>query len=173
MILMKFGGSTIGNSMRIRQGGNIIAYRLSQNPVVVVSALKGVTDSLESILHAPALRKSIVQKIIDFHRQLAQELEISCPMLNEYLQQFTNFVDDNLTDSEFSVSQKDHLLSFGERFSTSILACFLNTLDIPAKEIFSDQLGFITNDKFGEAEILPEGIIQIRANLLKVEGLPV
>ena len=52
MIVMKFGGSSIGRAERILAVAEIVRERLDRSPVVVVSALGGVTDLLESAVEA-------------------------------------------------------------------------------------------------------------------------
>ena len=48
-VLMKFGGSSISDDEKIKQVANLIAKYYNQGvlPVVVVSAIEGVTNSLE------------------------------------------------------------------------------------------------------------------------------
>jgi aspartate kinase len=46
VIVMKFGGTSVADASRIRAVAEIVAARLSRRPVVVVSALAGVTDLL-------------------------------------------------------------------------------------------------------------------------------
>ena len=46
MIVMKFGGTSVADAERIRAAGEIVAARRERRPVVVVSALAGVTDLL-------------------------------------------------------------------------------------------------------------------------------
>ena len=46
MIVMKFGGTSVGSPERIRGVAARVRERLDREPVVVVSALSGVTDLL-------------------------------------------------------------------------------------------------------------------------------
>ena len=46
MIVMKFGGSSVKNAERISNVASIVKSRLSQKPIIVVSALGGITDLL-------------------------------------------------------------------------------------------------------------------------------
>ena len=46
MIVCKFGGTSVGDAAAILRLVEIIRGRLSERPVVVVSALAGVTDAL-------------------------------------------------------------------------------------------------------------------------------
>ena len=46
MIVMKFGGTSVADAARILAAAEIVRSRLARRPVVVVSALAGVTDLL-------------------------------------------------------------------------------------------------------------------------------
>ena len=45
MIVIKFGGTSVGDAAAITRAGQIVEDRLGQHPVVVVSALAGVTNA--------------------------------------------------------------------------------------------------------------------------------
>ena len=46
MIVMKFGGTSLANAGRINNVYEIVKTRLHKKPIVVVSAVSGVTDLL-------------------------------------------------------------------------------------------------------------------------------
>src|SRR3989338_4143766 len=46
MIVMKFGGTSVGDAKIIKEVAEIIKSKLSQKPVIVVSAVKTVTNLL-------------------------------------------------------------------------------------------------------------------------------
>jgi len=46
MIVMKFGGTSVGDATAIRRTAETVRGRLSRGPVVVVSALSGTTNAL-------------------------------------------------------------------------------------------------------------------------------
>jgi len=46
MIVMKFGGTSLAGAAQIRQVGGIVKRFARSRPVVVVSAMAGVTDEL-------------------------------------------------------------------------------------------------------------------------------
>ncbi len=50
MIIMKFGGTSVKNEKAMRNVAHIIKSNLSKQPVIVVSALSGITDMLEKSL---------------------------------------------------------------------------------------------------------------------------
>src|SRR5271167_4512345 len=54
MIVMKFGGTSVEDDAAIRRVADIVLSRVEERPVVVVSALAGVTDSLLAMSRAAA-----------------------------------------------------------------------------------------------------------------------
>ena len=46
MIVMKFGGTSVQDATAIRRVASIVTLRLAEQPLVVVSAMGGVTDKL-------------------------------------------------------------------------------------------------------------------------------
>jgi hypothetical protein len=54
MIVMKFGGTSVENDTAINRVADIVLGRLDERPVVVVSAIAGVTDALPAMSGAAA-----------------------------------------------------------------------------------------------------------------------
>ena len=52
MIVMKFGGTSVGSDEAIRRVASIVASRRDRKPVVVVSAMGKTTDALLDIARA-------------------------------------------------------------------------------------------------------------------------
>ncbi|HYN40233.1 MAG TPA: hypothetical protein VE129_00530, partial [Thermoanaerobaculia bacterium] len=52
MLVMKFGGTSVGTGERIAGVAELVASRLSEEPFVVVSAMGGVTDALLTLSRA-------------------------------------------------------------------------------------------------------------------------
>src|SRR5437764_4333261 len=52
MIVIKFGGTSVGDSQRVANAIDIVADRQGQFPIVVVSALAGVTNELVAATEA-------------------------------------------------------------------------------------------------------------------------
>ena len=46
MIIVKFGGTSVGDAGAIRRAAEIVRGRMSRTPIVVVSAMAGVTNEL-------------------------------------------------------------------------------------------------------------------------------
>ena len=49
MIVMKFGGTSVGDAQRMRSSAAIVFERRDRLPIVIVSALGGVTDTLLAV----------------------------------------------------------------------------------------------------------------------------
>ena len=54
MIVMKFGGTSVQDATAIRRVASIVGSRLAEQPLVVVSAMGGVTDKLVQVAEAAA-----------------------------------------------------------------------------------------------------------------------
>ena len=87
MIVMKFGGTSVANFEAITRTIFIIAGKLDQKPVVVVSALSKVTDMLYKISDAAASgdveqTKDLLAQLRKRHVDLTEEL-LSQSMLKD------------------------------------------------------------------------------------------
>ena len=70
MIVMKFGGTSVEDSAAIERAADIVLGRMEQRPVVVVSALAGVTDSLLAMAKAAA--SGLLPQAVESLRQVRQ-----------------------------------------------------------------------------------------------------
>src|SRR5262249_49078688 len=81
LIVMKFGGTSVGSAERIRQAANIVHQhaRRGDEVVVVVSALSKVTDLIIKILNSARLGKAAeteegLEQLRLRHQQVLEEL---------------------------------------------------------------------------------------------------
>src|SRR5579862_512315 len=79
VVIMKFGGTSVEDAAAIRRLIGIVRSRLDSRPVIVVSALAGVTDQLLEAGNAAAsghlgAALAIVRDIYVRHEQLADSL---------------------------------------------------------------------------------------------------
>ena len=75
MIIMKFGGSSIKDAAAMQKAAAIVSNQIDKNPIVVLSALGGVTDKLIDALNFAAEQQiEQAQAIIDQLEQRHQEL---------------------------------------------------------------------------------------------------
>ena len=54
MIVVKFGGTSVGDAEAIERAAEIVEGRLDTQPIVVVSALGGATNALLAVGEQPA-----------------------------------------------------------------------------------------------------------------------
>jgi aspartate kinase len=129
---MKFGGTSVGDASAIDRVSKIVHARLVKQPVVVVSAMARVTDTLQTMGNAAvsgdldsALELS--QKLRDRHHATATELmppaqyEQLCPQLDEAFVQLSDLLRGIAGVHELSPRTTDFLLSFGERLSSMVV----------------------------------------------------
>src|SRR5262249_9595721 len=74
VIVMKFGGTSVGSAERMRGVAARVRERLSKRPVLVVSALGGVTDLLvrgaRFALHRDPARETVLKDVVGRHEEV-------------------------------------------------------------------------------------------------------
>jgi aspartate kinase len=143
---MKFGGTSVKNTAAFKNAASIIKENLKQKPIVVLSAMAGVTNILEkSVQNAVNQQKDAVSLAIKqlsaIHKETADELFSGHPKQHE---QLTSIINDEIEKLEallsaagtikIESSELSHaVLSIGEIISSSMLTALLQTLSIPAQ----------------------------------------
>ena len=162
MIVLKFGGTSVGGAESLSFVKEIVQRNYSQKKkqVVVVSALGGITNSLVDMSHLAASGNEnyvdLFNEIEQRHLQLCNEI---IPLVNRsatltQTKVLLNDLEDILRGlflvGELSPRSSDLVLSLGERLSSAIIAAFLSE-DIP-KTILCDAREYIkTDEQFGNA----------------------
>lgn len=158
MIVLKFGGTSVSTKNSIETICKIVKKEKTKNPVVVVSALSGVTDLLLSIPLASAKkRKHILQTIKETHIQLITQL-----FTKQHTEHMSNYFTNVLKEleklrNEYTMNDPemlDRMASFGEILSSHIITHALHTHAIRAKQVIASKL-IVTDDHFGKAEYFP------------------
>ncbi len=161
MIVMKFGGTSVGSAESITALAGIVAAAAKdgKRPFVVVSAVSGVTDlllaSARKALERGASVKSIMADIEDRHNALAAKLGIPENVFLEELAELEHVLFGISLVRELTPRTSDYVASFGERMSSKIVAAFARKLGLDVRAFNAYDLGMVTNDSFGSAEILP------------------
>ena len=172
MIIMKFGGTSLGTAEAIQNIFHIVHARVDKNPVLVVSAHAGVTDSLVEIARAASGGDADVSTIEDLHHGLLDGLDLPVDLLDEQLGEMADLVRGMKLVSEASPRVRDLLLSFGERCSVRVLAAYFNQQGLSAQAIDAFDVGLRTDSNFGRARpVADDG--RIAENINKVEGIPI
>jgi len=166
MRVLKFGGSSVGSPEAIQQVANIISdKRAEDNIAVVVSAFKGVTDSLDKAIEMASegdeAYLEILTKLEKRHNSVIKEL-VSIHNQSHTLAQFKmmfNELDDILhgvsLTRELTERTRDFVLGFGERFSAFIISEYLSDSGSPAGYLDARDV-IKTNQEFGAARVLFE-----------------
>lgn len=157
MKVLKFGGSSVANSERIREVKKIILSE-SIPVVVVVSAFRGVTDTLKSLSesaasHDPGYRarlEDLINKHIAISNELlsGEKLDSTLSRVREIFNELSETLNGLFLLRELSRFSLDKALSAGERASSTIISAFFEP------SVLVDAREFIrTDDNFGNANV--------------------
>ena len=160
-LVMKFGGTSVADASAFDNVSSIVRERITSRPIVVVSAMSGMTDAL--------IRSFEIAQAGDPDAALASLLEI----LERHEAVATSMLD-NEGEKEFIIrlrtaerdiaellrkvkgnsaprpSQRDELLSFGERLSSCLLSFVLRQCGVDATNVDARQI-ILTDDHHGAA----------------------
>lgn len=155
MIVLKFGGTSVGNVANIKKVSNIV-NTYSQQKIVVLSAVAGTTNILENI------NKFLVEAKFEKVIKLVNDLELS----------YQNLIDDLFTTEYFHLQASTFIrnkfdflrsltknnkqnekiiLAQGEIISTNLFQFFQSELGIDSKLISA--LDFMSIDENGEPNL--------------------
>jgi aspartate kinase len=137
MIVMKFGGTSVGDTRAIERVASIVTERLTQKPVIVVSAMAKVTDQLLTMAKAAgsgdrktALRLS--RELRERHYNTAGEL-LETALFTEFhsdLGDDFESLDELLRGisavGELTPRTTDHVAAYGEMLSSKLVAAALS-----------------------------------------------
>ncbi|MBI2142876.1 aspartate kinase [Candidatus Woesearchaeota archaeon] len=172
VIVMKFGGTSVGSAESIRQVVEIV--KASQgSPFVVVSALSGVTDlllaSARKALGRSFSANEAIRVIGDRHGAVIGALGLEAGIISEDLAELEQVLFGISLIRELTPRTTDYVASFGERMSSKIVAAFAKNAGLNAQAFNAYDLGVVTDENFGNAEILPGTYEAIAA---AVKGIP-
>ncbi len=174
MVVMKFGGSSVAEPAGVRRVKDIVKGRLKERPVVVVSAFRGVTDDLLDLARkAVAGRKPSVGALKDRHAQAAAGLGVEFGPLEPLFDELNDLLKGISLLKELTPRTLDYAASFGERFSSRLIAAAFSKGGLPARAWDAFDAGLTTDDRFGSATPRPEADAAIRGIFGKFEGVPV
>jgi len=174
MIVMKFGGTSVGGADEIRNVAEIIKSNLGRKPIVVVSAVKKITDKLIELanLAKEGNGDETFSTIKSIHYGILERLSLEKKLLDSdfnELQKAVKSVNGKMLDAK----TLDLFQSFGERMSSKIVAAQLSKNNMEAQAFNAFDLGLITNSDFGNAEPLEEAYNNLDKNITKLNVVPV
>ena len=164
MIVLKFGGTSVGTPERIESIARIIkVFYLKKKirPVIVVSAFGGVTDLLIQIGYLAAAGnesylsdlESLKTRIVTTYETLLKKIDHQFKIdIEEYFDNISQLLQGVFMLGELSPRSLDLLQSFGERSSAYIIAEYFKQQKIKADYI--DARKWINTDSnFGKAQV--------------------
>lgn len=174
MIVMKFGGTSVGSADSIRAVSDIVKSQISRKPVVVVSAITKVTDALIKLANECAEGKGeeTLNSIKKIHQSVMQQLGISNSMLDDDLNQLSSLAAES-KGRKVDAKLMDLFQSFGERMSSKIVSGQLSKTGVKSKAFNSWELGLVTDCNFGDAEPLKIAYSNLKKSIAKLEIVPV
>jgi len=166
---MKFGGSSLADAGRIRRVAELVrrAGREpgAETPVVVVSAMGGVTDRLFALarvaLGGRSAQGAALEQVEELRRHHEQALAEICgeardvsgdvlSRLDAYFAELRDIVIGVSLLGELSPRSLDAIASYGEKLSTLLSAAALRVLGTPAAAISAEEV-VVTDATFGSA----------------------
>jgi aspartate kinase len=164
MITMKFGGTSVGDIQRLQEVVTIVRTHLPRNPVVVASAMGGVTNTLLETAQLAVQRdtpgvETNIRALREKHFRIVDALVRNAGRRKELSEGHSRMFDElsNLLHGvgllkELSVRSLDAIASFGEILSCMQIAAILNDGGIAAEFVDSRRL-VRTDARFGEAAV--------------------
>jgi len=156
--VLKFGGSSVGSAEMILKVKKIVEAE-NNKCIVVVSAIKGVTDQLLKLSNMAVKRNEIykneLEDLINNHINILRNTindenkrEVTIIKVKNIFSDLENILYGVFLLKEFSKKTLDYILSFGERLSATILSQVIENAEyIDAREIIK------TDNNFGNAKV--------------------
>lgn len=178
MIVLKFGGTSVGDAEAIARTANIVASRMDKGAIVVVSALAGVTNALIAIAEQASKGHLIgairaVESLRERHLQQAELLlgagpdcaEV-CAELSAMIDELAHLAEALATLGDLTPRSLDAISAYGEKMSSLLCVAAFKTRGVPAVHVDSCEV-MITDDAFTRAEPQPDEIaVTCRAIIL-------
>jgi len=160
-LVMKFGGTSVGDSKAIARVAEIVRGRLPQRPVVVVSAMARVTDQLLQMARAAGAGDrttalTLARELRERHYNTAGELLGTALFtefhsdLGEEFEELEELVRGIAAVGELTPRTTDLVASFGEVLSSKLVTAALSAHDIPASLVDSRDC-IVTDETFTRA----------------------
>ncbi len=180
IVVMKFGGTSVQDAVAITRSIDIVRERRERgfSPVVVVSAMSGVTnqllDAAKSAVNndlAKAIR--IAGQLKERHLEAAAELVgrkivLVIHLLDELFGKLENILSGVHAVGELTARTNDLIASFGERCSSIIVAETLEHRGLSSAHVDARSC-IVTDEQFGNASpLLAETRVETREHVLSV-----
>jgi len=176
-IVNKFGGEILADPKLAELGVRWIKGQVKQNkkPIVVVSALGGVTDALIKLFETE--KKGLLEEIEGKHKEWMENFGIEDKALKKKIEILKKNLENDLKKArghKFHPFLRDRILSYGEKWSSLLFTQLLIKNGISALGFTGEELGIITDNNFGQADIRYEQSRKnVRRKIEKLGKIPV
>ena len=178
MIVVKFGGTSVGDAAAIERATDIVRGRLARQPLVVVSALAGTTNTLLSIAEQAEKGQLIgalrgVEGLRERHLAEASKLlgdrgvgaEVAAD-LSAMFDELASLAEALSVLGHLTPRSLDAIASIGERLSSHLIVAVLCARGIPAQLVDAGDV-MITDDQFTRAEPQAELIAEATQRIVR------
>lgn len=156
MIILKFGGTSISSSIRIKEVASLI--NTSEQKIIVLSAMSGTTNSLVEIadyLYKKDNNKAnqLILSLEDKYYQVVSDLFSTSEYQkkgNELIKSHFNYIN-SFTLDMFTLFEEKAILAQGELLSTALFHYYLSEQKIDS--VLLPALNFMRIDKDGEPDL--------------------
>ena len=174
MLVMKFGGTSVGVPEHLRVALRLVQERLPRDPVVVVSAVSGMTNLLVEFSRQPESRPELTKRFVDRHLELATAAGIPKGSLASLIEAWRTEAGALAGGRAPLLSEgRDRVLAYGERLASELFAAGLRERGLEAAAVVAGDAGLVTDDRFGAAHPLPEAFAALKRSLGRRPPLPV
>ncbi|MDD5557741.1 MAG: aspartate kinase [bacterium] len=177
MIVMKFGGTSVGDARAIERVCAIVADRRRRDPVVVVSAVGGITNLLLEAAQKARERSRegirLYERFCAVHAAILRDLGLPERLIERERVQLKEVLHGIYYLGELTPRSLDCVASFGERASARIVSARLAARGVPSRPFTGWEAGIVTGDEHGNASPLPRTYRAVRARLGRARAVPV
>ncbi len=135
-VVMKFGGRSVATAQNWAKIAHLVQQRLADDviPVVVHSALAGVSNALEALIKNAAISSTAedIEAIEQRHVSLATELGLDPKLLDPEFQNLRQLIDGLRLVGEVSPRVHARVMATGEFAATTLGAAYLRSVGLPA-----------------------------------------
>jgi len=174
MIVMKFGGTSVGVPEHFAVAVRLVREAVARDPVVVVSAFSGVTNTIVEFCRAPERRAELAERLVERHLEWSQATGVRSDeadgLLDGWRQETAAL---RGRPEPITGADRDRLLAFGERLSAACFAAALRAAGVDAVATLAGDAGLVTDERFGAAHPLPEAARNLAASLSRRPPVPV
>jgi aspartate kinase len=179
LIVIKFGGTSVGDADRVANAIDIVAERKHLQPIVVVSALSGVTNDLVAASEAARAKdastaRRVIERVRARHEEVALRLvqqkhdffEAFVQRLNRQIDEIDTILKGFALLGEITPRARDKVAAIGEKLSCVLFAYSMKMRMLPGEPVDPEEV-IVTNDAFcGASPLMDKTRVAAQQKLL-------